>query len=86
VLDPVNPKSICYPSPWKRDRNRRVVDSTPDEVIFSIYLILLATLGRGIYSASNRNEYRKHKNNASSCKAQPVRRASKLTDICEQIF
>jgi hypothetical protein len=28
-----------------------------------IYLILPATLGPGVYSASNRNEYQKHKNN-----------------------
>jgi hypothetical protein len=34
----------------------------PDEVIFSMYLILLATLGPGVYSASNRNEYQKQKN------------------------
>jgi hypothetical protein len=36
--------------------------SIPDEVIFKIYLILLAALGPGVYSASNRNEYQKHKN------------------------
>jgi hypothetical protein len=29
---------------------------------FSIYLILPAALGPGIYSASNRNEYQKKKN------------------------
>jgi hypothetical protein len=29
---------------------------------FSIYLIIPAALG-GVYSASNRNEYEKHKNN-----------------------
>jgi hypothetical protein len=34
-----------------------------DEVIFKIYLILPAALGPGFYSASNRNEYQKHKNN-----------------------
>jgi hypothetical protein len=32
----------------------------PDEVKFSIYLILLAPLGPGVYSASNRNEYWQH--------------------------
>jgi hypothetical protein len=37
----------------------------PDEVLFSIYLILPAILGPGIYSASNINEYQKQKNNAS---------------------
>jgi hypothetical protein len=39
-----------------------VADSIPDEVIFSIYLILPAALGLGDYSASNRNEYQKQKN------------------------
>jgi hypothetical protein len=32
---------------------------------FSIYLILLSELGPGVYSASNRNEYQKQKNNVS---------------------
>jgi hypothetical protein len=31
-------------------------------MIFSIYLILLAALGPGVYSASKRNEYQKQKN------------------------
>jgi hypothetical protein len=37
----------------------------PDEVIefLSVYLILPAALGPGVYSASSRNEYQKHKNN-----------------------
>jgi hypothetical protein len=30
--------------------------------MFSIYLILSAALGPGVYSASNRNEYQKQKN------------------------
>jgi hypothetical protein len=29
---------------------------------FSVYLILLAALGTGVYSASNRNKYQKQKN------------------------
>jgi hypothetical protein len=33
--------------------------------ILSIYLILLATLGPEVYSASNRKEYQKQKNNVS---------------------
>jgi hypothetical protein len=37
----------------------------PDEVIFLIYLILPEALGAGVYSASKRNEYQKHKNNVS---------------------
>jgi hypothetical protein len=35
----------------------------PDEVNFLIYLIVPAALGPGVYSASFRNEYQKHKNN-----------------------
>jgi hypothetical protein len=31
--------------------------------IFLICLIIPAALGPGVYSASNRNEYQKHKNN-----------------------
>jgi hypothetical protein len=34
-------------------------------VFFLIYPILLAALGPGVYSASNRNEYHKQKNNIS---------------------
>jgi hypothetical protein len=33
------------------------------ELNFSIYLILSAALGPDVYSASNRNEYKKQKNN-----------------------
>jgi hypothetical protein len=40
-----------------------VASSIPDEVNFSIYLILLAALGTGVSSASTINEYQKHKNN-----------------------
>jgi hypothetical protein len=36
--------------------NRKV----PDEVI---YVIFPAAIGPGVYSASNRNKYQKHKNN-----------------------
>jgi hypothetical protein len=41
----------------------KVAGSSPDEVIefFSIYLILLAALGPGVYLASKRNEYQKQK-------------------------
>jgi hypothetical protein len=39
--------------------------SRPDEVNFSIYLILPAALGPGVYSVSNRNEYQKQKNKVS---------------------
>jgi hypothetical protein len=33
--------------------------------LFSIHLILPAAIGPGVYSASNRNEYQKKKNNVS---------------------
>jgi hypothetical protein len=39
--------------------------SRPGELIFLIYLILQAALSPAIYSASNRNEYQKQKNNVS---------------------
>jgi hypothetical protein len=34
-----------------------------NDFFFSIYLILPATLGPGVHSVSDRNEYQKHKNN-----------------------
>jgi hypothetical protein len=46
--------------------NRKVGGSISDEVNFAINLILPAILGPGVYSASNRNEYQKHKNNTVS--------------------
>jgi hypothetical protein len=46
---------------------RKVVGSRPDEVntFFSVYLIFPAALGCEAYSAPNRNEYQKQKNNVS---------------------
>jgi hypothetical protein len=45
----------------------KVVGSRTDEVneFFLIYLNLPASLGPGVHSAPNRNEYQKQKNNAS---------------------
>jgi hypothetical protein len=47
--------------------SRKVAGSSPFETneCFSIYLILPAALGPEVYSASNRNEYQKLKNNIS---------------------
>jgi hypothetical protein len=45
------------------------------ELIFSIYLIVPAALGPGVYSASNGNEYQKHKIMFLESTAWPVRRA-----------
>jgi hypothetical protein len=50
-----------------------------------IKIILPATLGPGVYSASNRNEYQKHKNNNVRSKVRRVRRSDNLTAICEPI-
>jgi hypothetical protein len=43
--------------------SRKVAGSRPVEVneFFSVYLILPAALGPGVYSASNRNEYQQQK-------------------------
>jgi hypothetical protein len=59
-----NVHAVAY---WIRHyaTNRKVVGSIPYEVIFKIYLILPATLGPGVYSASNRTEYQKQKNDVS---------------------
>jgi hypothetical protein len=46
---------------------QKVVGLRPGEVneYFSVYLILLVTLGPVVYSASNRNEYQKQKSDIS---------------------
>jgi hypothetical protein len=49
-------KALCYKAEDRRFKNRWMN-------FFSIYLILPAALGPGVYSASNRNEYQKQKNN-----------------------
>jgi hypothetical protein len=57
----------------------------PDEVneFFSIYPILLAALGPGVYSTSNRNEYQKQKIMFLGSRARPVHSADNLTAVCE---
>jgi hypothetical protein len=53
---------------------------------FSILLILPAALDSGVHSASNKNEYQKQKNNNFlGSRAQPLRKADKLTAISEPI-
>jgi hypothetical protein len=52
-------KVLCYKP------EGRGLETRGGERFLSIYLILLAALGPGVYSASNRNEYQKHKNNVS---------------------
>jgi hypothetical protein len=66
---------------------QKVADSVPDEDIefFSIYLILPSALGPKVYSASNRNEYRKQKKMFLGSRARPVREADNFTAIYEPI-
>jgi hypothetical protein len=62
----------------------KVAGSRLDAVneLFSNYLVLLAALGPGIYSASNKNEYQQI---FLWSNGWPVRRADNLTAICELI-
>jgi hypothetical protein len=69
-----------YATSWK------IAGLRPDEVtVFSIYLILPATLDPGVYSASNRNEYQKQKEMCLRSRVQPVLEADNLTTICDMI-
>jgi hypothetical protein len=52
-------KALCYKAEGRGFKTRW------GEWFLSIYLILPAAIGPGVYSASNRNEYQKHKNNVS---------------------
>jgi hypothetical protein len=69
---------------WGSQKQKCVtLSSTESE--FLIYLILLATLGPGVYSASNRNEYRKHKKKILGIKVRLVHGADNHTAIYEPI-
>jgi hypothetical protein len=63
--------------------SRKVAGSGYDKVNSSIYLILTAALGHRVYSASNRNDYQKHKVMFLGKKVPPVRGADKFTAIRE---
>jgi hypothetical protein len=54
-------------------------------IFFSIYFILPAALGPGVYSSYNRNEHQKQTNNVSGSNMWPVLRADNLTATCEPI-
>jgi hypothetical protein len=70
-------KELCY-KPHDRGFETR------QREYFSIYLILSAALGPGVYSASNRNEYQRQTIFLGS-RERPVRMADSLTAICEPI-
>jgi hypothetical protein len=52
-------KALCYKP------EGHGLETREGEWFLSIYLILPAALSPGVYSAANRNEYQKHKNNVS---------------------
>jgi hypothetical protein len=66
---------------------RKVAGLSPVKVIdfFSNYLSLLAALGPGVYSASNRNEYKKQRKKILWSLVQPVHKADNLIAMCELI-
>jgi hypothetical protein len=72
-------KALCYKPQGRRFETRW------SQWTFSIYLILPAALGPGVYSAFNKNEYQKQKKMFVESRALPVRRADNLTAICEPI-
>jgi hypothetical protein len=59
----------------------RLVESRWGELFVSVYLILPAALGHGVYSASNRNEYQKQK----AVKQWPAHKSDNLTANCGPI-
>jgi hypothetical protein len=50
-------EALCYKPEGRKFKTRW------GEWIFSIYLIILAALGPGVYSTLNRNEHQKQKSN-----------------------
>jgi hypothetical protein len=56
---PIVVKALCYKP------EGRGFETQWGKWFLSIYLILPAALGPGIYSVSNRNEYQKQENNVS---------------------
>jgi hypothetical protein len=57
-------RSVVVKAPCYKPEGRGL-ETRGGERFLSIYLILPAALGPGLYSVSNRNEYQKHKNNVS---------------------
>jgi hypothetical protein len=68
-------KALCYKPEGRGFENRW------GDCISSVYLIIPAALGPGFHSTSNRNEYRKQKNNASGEWSVTVRKADYLTAL-----
>jgi hypothetical protein len=72
-------KQLCYKP------EGRGFETQWGEWSFSISLILTATLGPRVHSASNRNGYQKQKNNFLGSKVRLVRRTDNFTAICKLI-
>jgi hypothetical protein len=53
-------EALCY-----KPEDRGFETRWGECIFFSVYLILAAALGPGVYSDSSRNKYQKKKNNAS---------------------
>jgi hypothetical protein len=51
---------------WRGRRRKWFDPNLKILCLYFLYLILPATLGPGVYSASNRNKYQKYKNNNAS--------------------
>jgi hypothetical protein len=73
-------KPLCY------KHEGHGLETPLGELIFSTYLIFPAALGSGVYSATNRNEYPKQKNEFLGSGVRTVRWTDKLTAICEPIM
>jgi hypothetical protein len=71
-------KVLCYKSESREFEIRWGV------WMFSIYLILQAALGPGVYSAANRNEYQKQKIMFLESRVLPVRRTENLSWFSRQ--
>jgi hypothetical protein len=67
--------------------SRNVAGASSDEEndFFSIYLMLPATLGPGVYSASKINYYQSRKIMFLGSRERPVCTADNLSSICEPI-
>jgi hypothetical protein len=71
VLSGVSGSWTTYPAqmfrkfgnPWLKVAGSRTDDV--NKFFYLIYLIVPAALGPAVHSASNKNEYQKHKNNVS---------------------
>jgi hypothetical protein len=77
--------SVVVEAPYYKPEGCGVETRYGEFILFSIYLILPAALGPGVYLVSNRNEYQKQKKMFLVSRARPAGKANNLTGICEPI-